>query len=565
MDDLEKYAPGSCHHSHAFSYAPNMDPSMATDITAAIHEHDRTNRARQQEQRNNPITHASISVSTAESSSSSSSSSSPPLTRTRSQRWRSELRRITMHFTPSWFSVNMGTGITSILLHQLPYQFNGLGIISNLVFGLNVLLFLLFLVISIARYIIWPQLFWIMLFHPTQSLFLGTFAMGMATIITMCAISAAPAWGPGFVTFTWTLWWINAVLSLCICIGLPFIQFTRHVQSLDKITAVWFLPVVTTIVCSATGGLVADLLAAPHAKLTLIVCWVLWGTGFGMTFLLMSLYYARQAIYKIPPAQLIVSTFLPLGPCGQGAFALLQLASVLYKLSVEHQVALGSATAIDAETAKIMATAIYAVSVPVALVIWGLGLVWLVLAVSSLLDLWLVSKLTFNLGWWGFTFPLGVFATAAIKFGSVLDSRAFRVLGTVLALVEVVLWMFISTMTLKRALSGAIFFSPCLAEMCDESGEPPSYVAPARKYTFEPRPVHPFDVEHVAEATERSRSRIRGTSIASIARLGRVKREISSTRARMWSMSRSESSASRFRTETSRGRSAQRTKAPIAK
>ena len=35
-------------------------------------------------------------------------------------------------------------------------------------------------------------------------------------------------------------------------------EFTRHVQSLDKITAVWFLPVVTTIVCSATGGLVAD-------------------------------------------------------------------------------------------------------------------------------------------------------------------------------------------------------------------------------------------------------------------------------------------------------------------
>ncbi len=98
-----------------------------------------------------------------------------------------------------------------------------------------------------------------------------------------------------------------------------------------------------------------------------------------------------------------------------------------------------------------MATAIYAVSIPIALVIWGLGLVWLVLAVSSLVDLWLVSKLTFNLGWWGFTFPLGVFATAAIKFGSVLDSGAFRVMGTILALVEVVLWMFISAMTLRKA------------------------------------------------------------------------------------------------------------------
>jgi hypothetical protein len=59
-----------------------------------------------------------------------------------------EVRRITLNFTPSWFSVNMGTGITSILLHQLPYQFNGLGIISNIVFGINVVLFVIFLGIS---------------------------------------------------------------------------------------------------------------------------------------------------------------------------------------------------------------------------------------------------------------------------------------------------------------------------------------------------------------------------------------------------------------------------------
>ncbi|GAK67324.1 sulfite transporter Ssu1 [Moesziomyces antarcticus] len=479
--------------------------------------------------------HLSNTTTTESSPASATDSIAPPPTAStstpsRAQRFRKEIRRITMHFTPSWFSVTMGTGITSILLHQLPYQFNGLGIISNVIFGFNVLLFLLFLGISIARYIIWPQLFWIMLFHPAQSLFLGTFSMGMCTLISMCAISAAPAWGPGFATFTWVLWWINAVLSLAICIGLPFIQFTRHVQSFDKITGVWFLPVVTTIVCAATGGLVADILPPAHARLTLIVCWVLWGTGFGMAFLLMSLYYARQAIYKIPPAQLIVSTFLPLGPCGQGAFGLLQLSSVLYKISLSEHTALPSPNATDAETARIMATAIYAVSVPVALVIWGLGLVWLVLAVSSLVDLWLVSELSFNLGFWATTFPLGVFATAAIKFSVVLDSGAFRVIGTVLALAEVILWIGVASMTMKKAVRGEIFFSPCLAEMCDESGEPPKYVPPARKYTYQPRPA--FDEGEDGDEHSRSRSRHDG----------------SLSRAKMW-LGRSRS----------RGRPAQRT------
>lgn len=42
----------------------------------------------------------------------------------------------------------MGTGITSILLYTLPYQFNGLKIIADVIFGLNVVIFLLFLGIS---------------------------------------------------------------------------------------------------------------------------------------------------------------------------------------------------------------------------------------------------------------------------------------------------------------------------------------------------------------------------------------------------------------------------------
>lgn len=42
----------------------------------------------------------------------------------------------------------MGTGIVSILLYNLPYQFNGLHIIAVVVFCLNVALFLSFLTMS---------------------------------------------------------------------------------------------------------------------------------------------------------------------------------------------------------------------------------------------------------------------------------------------------------------------------------------------------------------------------------------------------------------------------------
>jgi len=66
----------------------------------------------------------------------------------------------------------MGTGIVAILLHQLPYQFPGLTVISIIFLCLNVLLFLILFVASAVRYALWPEIWGLMLRHPVQSLFL---------------------------------------------------------------------------------------------------------------------------------------------------------------------------------------------------------------------------------------------------------------------------------------------------------------------------------------------------------------------------------------------------------
>lgn len=61
-------------------------------------------------------------------------------------------RHLIRNFTPSWFAVTMGTGISSVLLHQLPYNGHWLHIISYIVFCLNILLFVSFFFISLLRY-----------------------------------------------------------------------------------------------------------------------------------------------------------------------------------------------------------------------------------------------------------------------------------------------------------------------------------------------------------------------------------------------------------------------------
>ncbi len=58
---------------------------------------------------------------------------------------------------------------------------------------------------------------------------------------------------------------------------------------------------------------------------------------------------------------------------------------------------------------------------------WAYGLVWIFFALASISR----GKFPFNLSWWGFTFPLGVWASATISIGQEMPSRFVTVLGTV--------------------------------------------------------------------------------------------------------------------------------------
>ena len=71
---------------------------------------------------------------------------------------------------------------------------------------------------------------------------------------------------------------------------------------------------------------------------------------------------------------------------------------------------------------------LYTLGFLMALILWSFGLVWLFFALASIFR---SKKFPFNIGWWGFTFPLGVFASSTVQMGTELPSIFFNVLGTV--------------------------------------------------------------------------------------------------------------------------------------
>jgi tellurite resistance protein TehA-like permease len=94
-----------------------------------------------------------------------------------------------------WFAANMGTGIASTLLHQLPSNGKWLYWLSVIIFCVNVLLLFTFFCISTLKFLLYPGMWSMLLRDPSQSLFIGTFPMGLATIVNMVVYVCVPYWG----------------------------------------------------------------------------------------------------------------------------------------------------------------------------------------------------------------------------------------------------------------------------------------------------------------------------------------------------------------------------------
>ena len=235
-----------------------------------------------------------------------------------------------------------------------------------------------------------------------------------------------------------------------------------------------------SVVAAASGGVIAQHIMPfnPHlARSTIICSYVIWGTGVPVAMFLITLWIYRTIVEGMPAPMALPSLFLPLGPCGQGSYGIIILGRVVRDLAYTYDIGFGIApSGQDAsESMRRMADAVYAGGLVTGLVLWGLGLVWYTLAMVMTLDhgfknIIFFAPKSFSIGWTAYTFPIGVWATATTTLATELDSKAFKVLGTIISLQVVFQWLYVFLMTCWKAWQGTIFAAPELAKW---DGKPP--------------------------------------------------------------------------------------------
>ncbi len=359
-------------------------------------------------------------------------------------------REVIRQFTPNWFAATMGTGMLSTVLTQLPVPVAGMFELAHALWMLNIVMFLTFSFLYTARWVIFFNEARQVFGHSTVSMFFGTIPMGLATLINGLLTFGLPRWGVQMLPLAEALWWLDVAMALACGVLIPFMMFTRQEHRIDQMTAVWLLPVVAAEVAAVSGGLLAPHLADSHRQFSvLITSYVLWALSVPVAFSILTIFLLRMALHKLPHANMAASSWLALGPISTGALGMMVLGA--------DSPAIFAANGLSGVGEIASGLGLIA-----GIILWGVGLWWLLMAVL-ITRRYLRNGIPFNLGWWGFTFPLGVFALTTLKLGAVLQFSFFSVFGSLLVAALVVLWLVIMSRTLIGAYKGELFVSPCIA------------------------------------------------------------------------------------------------------
>ena len=358
-------------------------------------------------------------------------------------------KEVIRQFTPNWFAASMGTGILALALAQVPYGGSALRTIGEGLWLINIVLFGLFSVLYTSRWIFFFEGARRIFGHSMVSMFFGCIPMGLATIINGFVIYGLPRWGDLAIGIAETLWWLDLLGAFLCGVTIPFLMFTRQKHSIDQMTAVWLLPVVAAEVAAASGGVLAPHLASSSTQLLVVVfSYVSWALSVPLAMSILVILVLRMAIHKLPSANLAASSWLALGPIGTGALGMLTLGAASPAIFTAHgiQGAAGVAQGMGQVTG---------------LLLWGYGLWWLATAVLITRH-YFRGNVPFNLGWWGYTFPLGVYALVTLRLYVVFPIRFFSIVGTTLVAALAVLWLVVAVLTVRGAWRGELFVSPCL-------------------------------------------------------------------------------------------------------
>ena len=350
----------------------------------------------------------------------------------------------------------MNAGIIAILLHQLPYQFHGLPVLSTIAFTIDFVLFVIFSLIFLTR-IVWfrKDAYYEITGDINELAMLACWPIAWQTLACLtCLIVSNSHWGGhAFTLVGYVMWWIGTGWTLANLLFTFTTLIRRHNAFDRKLPPTIVIPAVGVSTAATTGGLIAsyaDKISARLAVPIIIVSFLLVGIGMFMSIFLYTYLFHALLIDGWPAADKIASLWAFIGPMGQSAAAIQILGS---SASTYGRFANYNKGTFLTESA---AAPLSVACIFVALLLTGMGCIWALMALCAMLEKAWQRELKWNMTWNNLVFPTGTLTTSFLLFSIEMDSPAFRAVTTALVIVLVLVFFFNFVSAVWRISRGEI-------------------------------------------------------------------------------------------------------------
>jgi tellurite resistance protein TehA-like permease len=216
------------------------------------------------------------------------------------------------------------------------------------------------------------------------------------------------------------------------------------------------------VILAATGATISSHLDQRAGVAVLVVSFMSLSLGLAMCSIVLAIYFWRLMKCKLPAREAIISCFVPVGPPGMGAYAIQNLAIGLAAHISKYKFTLGRAPQppVSAEMIGAIAEGVRWLGVIFSFALLAIGTFFLVEAFASL---WAKSPRSFNIGFWAFVFPCGVYANGVCTLGSDVRNEGLKGFGAACVVGTVLVWLGCALATFYKGVwRGKLFYAPGL-------------------------------------------------------------------------------------------------------
>jgi C4-dicarboxylate transporter/malic acid transport protein len=337
------------------------------------------------------------------------------------------------HFTWANFTLTMSTGGIALLLSETPHRFRGLETLGTIVFILNLVFFLVLVAALATRFVLFPKAFLGSLRHVTESLFVPTFWLSFATIISNTARYGVPSTGAWMPPTLRVLFWIYCASTLLWAVFHYHALFTSSKLTLRDMTPAWLLPIFPIMLAGTVSSAVSPSQDPHHAVPILIAGLTFQGLGFIVAVFMYSNYIGRLMTAGLPRPSARPGMFIAVGPPSFTGLAIIGMANAALEKLPEHYI-VGTEAVNTAAVAKVIA-------VLMAIFLWALAFFFFCISLVAVVVG--AKTMNFHLSWWSFVFPNTGFVIITISIGTAINSEAILWVTSVETAILVLMWLLV--------------------------------------------------------------------------------------------------------------------------